>query len=82
MIVGSIDDRLSCDLLIVQWAKALDNGLDADMGILQMDTTGARDWAIAPSPKLIAVRGNEFFFQAPRNREPNRWWIATPRASH
>lgn len=73
-----IDD----DKLIVQWAKALDNGLDTDMGILQMDTEGVRAWAIAPSPKLIAVRGNEFFFQAPRNREPNRWWVAKRRAGH
>lgn len=70
-----IDDNT----LIVQWAKALDNGLDADMGILQMDTTGARAWAIAPSPKLVAVRGEEFFFRNPRNHEPNRWWVAKRR---
>lgn len=66
--------------LIVQWVKALDNGLDADVGILQMDTTGVRAWAIAPSPKLVAVRGEEFFFRNPRNHEPNRWWVAKRRA--
>ncbi len=66
--------------LIVQWAKGLENGLDADMGILQMDTTGVRAWAIAPSPTLVAVRGEEFFFRNPRNHEPNRWWVAKRRA--
>ena len=67
--------------VIVQWAKALENGLDADMGILQMDTTGVRAWAIAPSPKLVAVRGEEFFFRDPRNHEPNRWWVAKRRTA-
>ncbi len=70
---------ISDNELIVQWAKALDNGIDADVGILQMDTTGVRAWAIAPSPKLVAVRGEEFFFRNPRNHDPNRWWVATRR---
>ncbi len=72
-----IDDNA----ILVQWAKALENGLDADVGILQMDTTGVRAWAIAPSPKLVAVRGEEFFFRDPRNNDPNRWWVAKRRVS-
>ncbi len=62
--------------VVVQWAKAIGNGLVADMGVLQMDTAGTRIWAIAPSPVLVAVRGRDFFFREPNNKAPNRWMIA------
>lgn len=62
--------------LIVQWAKAVGDGLEADTGILQMDLTGTRVWAIAPAPVLVAVRGDEFLFSAPRGKARGRWAIA------
>lgn len=67
------------DQLIVQWQKTT-GGLEIDRGILQMDTTGSRVWAIAPAPTLVAVRGDEFFFQDPQAEAPNRWLVAKRRS--
>ena len=66
------------DQLIVQWQKVT-RGLGIDRGILQMDTTGSRVWAIAPAPTLVAVRGDQFFFQDPEAEAPNRWLVAKRR---
>lgn len=65
------------DQLIVQWQKLTDLGIDR--GIVQMDTTGSRVWAIAPAPRLVAVRGDEFFFLDPEAEAPNRWLVAKRR---
>lgn len=66
------------DQLIVQWQK-LTGVLGIDRGIVQMDTTGSRVWAIAPAPTLVAVRGDEFFFLDPQAEAPNRWLVAKRR---
>lgn len=60
--------------LIVQWNKVWSQGID--WGIVKMDTTGAREWAVAPAPRLMAVRDDEFFFQDPDSDAPNRWLVA------
>ncbi len=62
------------DQLIVQWAKG--TGLGVDWGLVQVDTTGRRVWAVAPAPRLLAVRNDEFFFQDPRAGARNRWLVA------
>jgi hypothetical protein len=72
---------LTDDQLIVQWAKGTGIGLEADWGILQMDTTGRVEWAIAPSPVLMAVRGNEFLFRQPGGQAMNRWTVAKRRST-
>jgi hypothetical protein len=69
------------DRLIVQWAKASGTGLEADWGILQMDTTGRLEWAIAPSPVLVGVRGDEFLFRDPGGKAMNRWMVAKRRST-
>jgi hypothetical protein len=68
-----IDD----DGLIVQWDKVRNEG--TDWGIVQLDTTGTRLWAVAPAPRLIAIHNDEFFFQDPASDRPNRWIVAKRR---
>jgi hypothetical protein len=68
-----IDD----DRLIVQWDKVRNEG--TDWGIVQLDTTGTRLWAVAPAPRLIAIRDDEFFFDDPTSDMPNRWIVAKRR---
>jgi len=65
-----IDD----DQLLVQWAKGTAFG--QEWGLLLMDTQGKRVWAIAPAPRLVGVRGDDFLFESPRGESPNEWVVA------
>lgn len=68
------------DHIAVQWQKLLD-GRTAEYGILLMTTTGARQWAVAPAPRLMAVDGDRFYFKDPSVDVPNRWLVAKARSA-
>lgn len=65
------------DQFVVQWVKPVGTGLASDWGVLQMDTTGALVWAMAPSPTLVAVANGKYYFRDPAGMMPNRWLVAT-----
>lgn len=64
------------DEILVQWAKPLENGIDAEWALLAMDTLGRRRWAIAQSPILVAAQGDDYFFRASDGQMMNRWAVA------
>jgi hypothetical protein len=69
-----IDDNV----LIVQWHK-LTADYGQEWGIVRMDTTGMRTWAVAPAPYLVAVLNDRFFLFNPRGDTRNEWLVAEQR---
>jgi len=65
------------DRLLVQWAKGSPSGLQ--WGLAQMDTSGRREWAIAPAPRLMGASGAEFVFVDPAGAAINAWIVLRSR---
>ncbi len=66
------------DQLIIQWNQLRPEG-GLEWGLLRMDTTGTRLWAVAPAPRLMAVFGDQYLFVDPEASSPNQWLLARER---